>query len=77
MSVMDLLLMDLLGSALGALSNDSKIWDAPPKINRFADQQEDCYTSDRSIYHLRRRKLVQRQERTMQKYKVSIEYCVS
>ena len=48
-----------------------------PKIFRFADRQESCYTTARSKYHLRRRKTVQRQERTMQKYKVSIEYCVS
>ena len=48
-----------------------------PEIFRFADQQESCYTTARSKYHFRRRKTVQRQERTMQKYKVSIEYCVS
>jgi len=59
---------------LAALANSGY---APgPKIFRFADPQANCYTAVSSKYHLRRRETVQRQERTMEKYKVSIEYCV-
>lgn len=58
------------------LREPTPIWGYTRKKGRFGREGESCYTWDSSLFHLLRREAVQRQERAMQKYKVSIEYCV-